>query len=390
MRKVALVTCYFKHNYGSMLQAYATQKALDELGIENETINISGFNGEIKRAKLRYFAQATLTSDILISKIGMVQNRLRKKIHKQTYGKQSQIREARFREFVTQHIRISKVYESKNQLAGECRKRYSTVLVGSDQLWLPVNIAADYYTLNFVPDEVNKVAYATSFGMSTLPKSSKEKAKQFLQRMNHIGVREESGQMLIREIIERDVPVVCDPTLLFTSEEWEDIEQEAPIEKKPYILCYLLGTNNLHREFALKLKAETGMILIALVHLDEFVKIDDTYADKTPYDVGPAEFLNYVRHASYICTDSYHCSIFASLYHKEFFTFRRYIRDTKQSTNNRVEYLLGELGVTERLLIGNEDVRTCMTIMSDYQAVDSNIERIRSNSYEYLRKALGR
>ena len=38
MKKTAIVSCYFQHNYGSMLQAYATQMALDKLGYENETI----------------------------------------------------------------------------------------------------------------------------------------------------------------------------------------------------------------------------------------------------------------------------------------------------------------------------------------------------------------
>ena len=71
MKKTAIVSCYFQHNYGSMLQAYATQMALDKLGYENETIDISGFNGEIKKVKLLYFAKASLTSDILLSKLGM-------------------------------------------------------------------------------------------------------------------------------------------------------------------------------------------------------------------------------------------------------------------------------------------------------------------------------
>ena len=31
MKKTAIVSCYFQHNYGSMLQAYATQMVLDKL-----------------------------------------------------------------------------------------------------------------------------------------------------------------------------------------------------------------------------------------------------------------------------------------------------------------------------------------------------------------------
>lgn len=86
MKKVAIVSCYFQHNYGSMLQAYATQMALDKIGYENETIDISGFNHEIKKAKMKYFAKASLTSDILLSKIGMAMNVVLRKIFKDGYG----------------------------------------------------------------------------------------------------------------------------------------------------------------------------------------------------------------------------------------------------------------------------------------------------------------
>ena len=74
MKKVGIVSCYFQPNYGSMIQALATQMALDKLGYENETIDITGFNGEIKKAKLKYFVKASLTSDILLSKMGMARN----------------------------------------------------------------------------------------------------------------------------------------------------------------------------------------------------------------------------------------------------------------------------------------------------------------------------
>ena len=75
MKKVGIVSCYFQHNYGSMLQAYATQMALDKIGLENETIDISGFSKEIKYAKLCYFIKASLTSDILLTKFGMAKNK---------------------------------------------------------------------------------------------------------------------------------------------------------------------------------------------------------------------------------------------------------------------------------------------------------------------------
>lgn len=388
MKKTAIVSCYFQHNYGSMLQAYATQMALDKLGYENETIDISGFNHEIKKAKLRYFAKASLTSDILLSKLGMAKNVLIKKFSKNEYASLSKVRAEKFEAFSGKRFRLSPRYDSKAELGSKCEERYSNVLVGSDQLWLPGNIAADYYTLNFVPETVNSIAYATSFGQSSLPNDSAKKAKVFLKKIKHIGVREESGQKLVKQLVNRNVPVVCDPTLLFTGEEWMEIQKEEPIIKEKYILCYFLGNNPPHRQFAQCLKAATGCKIVALAHLDEFVKSDEGYADEMPYDVDPADFLNLIRNAEYVCTDSFHCSVFSILYKRNFFTFRRYSSNTKQSTNSRLDTLFNLTGIKGRLLNGEEKIADCININTDFDSVHKNLEKVREKSYEYLRVAL--
>lgn len=388
MKKTAIVSCYFQHNYGSMLQAYATQMALDKLNLENETIDIAGFNHEIKKAKMLYFAKASLTSDILLSKLGMAKNVLIKKFSKNDYARLSCVRANKFDAFSKKYFRLSPRYNSKAELGDKCKENYSAVLVGSDQLWLPGNIAADYYTLNFVPEAVNTIAYATSFGQSSLPNDSAKKASFFLKKIKHIGVREESGQKLVKQLANRDVPVVCDPTLLFTGEEWMGIQQQEPLLKEKYILCYFLGNNPPHRDFASRLKKETGCKIVALTHLDEFVKSDEGYADETPYDIDPADFLNLIRNAEYVCTDSFHCSVFSILYKREFYTFRRYNRNTRQSTNSRLDTLFNLAGIKGRLLTGNEKIEDCLRINTDFDAAHRKLAEVRWQSYEYLRNAL--
>lgn len=387
-KKTAIVSCYFQHNYGSMLQAYATQMALDKLGYENETIDIAKFNHEIKKAKMIYFAKASLTSDILISKLGMAKNVLIKKFLKNDYARLSKIRADKFDAFSKKYFRLSPQYGSKKELGEKCKDNYSAVLVGSDQLWLPGNIAADYYTLNFVPKTVNTIAYATSFGQSSLPSDSAKKASGFLKKIKHIGVREESGQKLVKQFAGRDVPVVCDPTLLFTGEEWMNIQQQESIIKGKYILCYFLGNNPPHREFAKRLKKETGCKIVALTHLDEFVKSDEGYADETPYDIDPADFLNLIRNAEYVCTDSFHCSVFSILYKREFYTFRRYNRNTRQSTNSRLDTLFKIAGIKGRLLTGDETIADCLRIKTDFDKAHQKLAVVRQQSFDYLKKAL--
>ncbi len=388
MKMIGIVSCYFQRNYGSMIQALATQLVLDKLGYENETIDISGFKNEIRKSKLLYFTKAALTSDILLSKMGMAKNVIKKKISRDSYGKNTRIRDEKFDAFSKKYFRLSETKNSKIDLGIYCKDRYSSVLVGSDQLWLPGNIAADYYTLNWVPDSINTVAYATSFGQATLPKDSVKKAEVFLNRIRHIGVREESGQKLVKEIVGRNVPVVCDPTLLFNGEEWMAIQKEEPIFKEPYIFVYFLGNNPPHREFVRRLRKETGHQIVALVHLDEFVKSDESYADYTPYDIDPGDFLNLIRNAKIVCTDSFHCSVFSMQYEKVFFAFRRYTRKTASSTNSRLDTLFKVAGVSDRILSGNEDVKECLEREIDYSIIKANLEKVRNRSYDYLKAAL--
>lgn len=105
-----------------MLQAYATQMALDKLDYENETIDIAGFNHEIKKAKILYFAKASLTSDILISKLGMAKNVLIKKFSKNDYARLSKVRSDRFDAFGKKYFRLSSRYSSKEELGKNVMK----------------------------------------------------------------------------------------------------------------------------------------------------------------------------------------------------------------------------------------------------------------------------
>ena len=165
-RKVGIVSCYFKHNYGSMLQAYATQKILDDMGIENETINIDK-NIDFKNGKKKYYLGQILNFSFIKTKFGMLKLKLDKKLNKDS-GNNIKIRDKKHDEFIS-NFNLTKPYETYNELTEMCEKNYTSVLVGSDQLWLPVNVVADYYTLNFVPEKINKISYSTSFGFSKVP-----------------------------------------------------------------------------------------------------------------------------------------------------------------------------------------------------------------------------
>lgn len=385
-RKVALVTCYFQHNYGSQLQALATQMICDKLGIENETICIDGLKPEIKRAKYCYFLSRIFDINTIKDKMATVKKQIAKRTNRE-YNQNRAKRDALFTKFANEHFKLSPRYHSKAELK-EYAHEYIAFVVGSDQLWLPSNIAADYYTLNFVPDDVNKVAYATSFGVSTLPRQQAKAAKIFLNRLNHIFVRETSGQRLIKELTGKDVQTVCDPTLLFDAEEWNVIAPQQRRIKEKYALCYFLGNNPAHRRWAKQLANATGCKIAQLMHLDEYIKSDEGMTDYPLYEINPPDFVGLIRDAEYVLTDSFHCTVFSSLFRKQFFSFRRYNNDSAVSTNSRLYSLLEMLGMSDRLLTGNEAIETSLSLSIDFDKVHERIAKLRAASISLLQKAL--
>lgn len=384
-KKVGIVSCYFKHNYGSMLQAYATQKVLDNMEIPNETINIDE-NIDFANGKKKYYMSQITNIPFIKSKLGMVKLKLDKKINK-NLGNNIQIRDNKYKEF-EKNFKLTKPYKTYKELSAQCAN-YSDVIVGSDQLWLPVNVVADYYTLNWVPDNVNKVSYATSFGVSTVPDKYKNDYKKFLNRINCLSTREEAGIKLVEQLSDNKATLVCDPTLLLNKEEWMDIQKEEPIIKEKYILCYFLGKNIEHRKFAERLKEKTGCKIVSLNHADEYVKYSDKFCDYAPYDIGPAEWINLIRNAEYVCTDSFHGTVFSLINNTKFFTFERYSnKNSKVSTNSRIYSLLGIVDLKERILSGTENVDDVIKMQINFDNVNEKLDKFRESSKRFLKNSI--
>lgn len=385
--KIGIVSCYSHHNYGSMLQAYATQMAIERLGYDAVTFAHMAPINYMTQSKIKCYLHKLSNKDIVSSKMRQYMAGHEMKKYPDIVDNKRK-RDSLFDDFYKKHIHLSDLNKSREALtrfASTC----DAVVVGSDMLWHPRNVEYDFATLTFVPDDIKKISYATSFGTTYIPKHLIKNYQIFLSRFNSLSVRETSGVDVIKKLgITQDVSVVLDPTLLFTGEEWASIQDEPPIINKKYILCYFLGVNKEHRNFANNLKSITGCPIVALQHLDEFVKEDLKFGDMKPYNVGPAEFLNLVQNAEYICTDSFHGTCFSILNHKKFFTLNRFSDLNSQSTNTRIDSLLSSLGLEDRRVGSSLDNQWRKKI--DYEEVDIILEKMRRESYEYLNDAVNK
>lgn len=382
MQKPIGVCCEYDHkNYGSMLQTFATLEKLNRMGYDYEIINYS----------------RKLTLDLLLKSLDRIPEEIRDRIKR--YKKKNsmqknpdiyksvKVRHECFNSFRDKHFyKMSKVNNSFAELH-ENAKSYSAVLVGSDQLWVPKGYSTGFFNLLFVPDEVRKVAYATSFGVSNIPANKIKIAQKFLNRIEQISVRELRASEMVKDLIGREVPTVVDPTILFTGEEWKELIPVCPIiGDEKYIFCYFLGNNPEQRREVEKLKEATGYKIVFLPHLDEFVESDINFGDYQLYNIGPEEFVNLIRHAEYVCTDSFHGSVFSILNHKKFVTFNRFNTNDPNSRNSRIDSLFFQTGLEKRRYNGNLIEQITKEI--DYQSAEEKITKMRSVSEEYLENAL--
>ena len=131
-----------------------------------------------------------------------------------------------------------------------------------------------------------------------------------------------------------------------------------------------------------------GLSEKSLQHLDEYIKSDEGFADEAPYNVGPREFLNYIRNAEYIFTDSFHCSVFSILYKKRFFTFSRFNENVRQSTNTRIDNLLNITGLSQRKIDCKYDLKLILNMPCNYTGAEDRLNLLRQSSRAYLHTAL--
>ena len=383
-KKIGCVIAYTKghNNYGTSLQGYAMLKKIQQLGYEVEVIQYT------KRLsawqKIKFVVNALRAGEWKNIKHRLTSKQVLKKYPAYAAG-------------ITERTKAVDAYKQKKLIPlfheyigydALCRGslNYDAVIVGSDQVWTPMSLPNKFFNLLFVDDRVRKVAYASSFGVSEIPSFQRKATGAYLDRFYKIGVREQRGKEIVEELSHQKAMVVADPTLLLTRDEWEtEISDARPNESKPYIFCYFLGTNQEARKAAKVLKEKTGYKIITIRHMDEYVSEDELFGDEAPYNVAPNDFVKYISQAAYICTDSFHCTVFSIIFHRKFMTFYRFSESSKTGRNSRINSLFDLFKLQERLYKG--DINK-ITNPIDYNSVDEKLSELRKDSIAFLDECL--
>lgn len=364
-KKVGILTFHGAHNYGSVLQSFASVQTLRRLGYEPEIINLRN--------------QAQLDAYKIINTKSFTHRLFKILISPALIS-----RRKKFEYFINHILPVSrKEYRTGKELDVDAMD-YDIYYTGSDQVWNPAcqDFESAYY-LDFVHHKRPTIAYAPSLGKGSFDLKDKELIRKLLENVDFLSCREQTGADLISELSGRSAMQVCDPVLLQTAEQWSETAK-APERKRKYILAYFLNNNHGNRSQLYDLQKTTGYDIILL---NDYIRDFFNPRVTMKLDASPEEFLGLIRDAEIVYTNSFHATAFSVIFRKNFYTAISANADVLNNNDSRKIDFLTSINLENRLIRDGETIHPFRDGI-DYEKVETIIDTIRKNSLSYLIQAL--
>ncbi|WP_408071428.1 polysaccharide pyruvyl transferase family protein [Butyrivibrio sp. JL13D10] len=332
--KVGVLTRHAVANYGSVLQAYATQKAIEKTGHESEIINyIRKDEFDINISKTMLFRNKAWNSNLLRRIVYII---LQTPVYTSTFRT--------FRKYTKRLLKETRrVYFTSEEIQNNTN--YDLYCVGSDQVWGQIG-CSEYdpcYFLDFARDGEKCISYASSFGKDSISESLRKELPKLLIKFDNISVRESSAKELLAELGICSHHVL-DPTLLLTKKEWNEIADDNQ-KYHGYVLIYQLHDNKLLEKYAKDFANYIGKRLI---------RISNSFlyyfkSGKLCYMPSPERFLSLIKNADYVITDSFHATVFSLIFE------RKFVDILPTNTGTRIISLLKMLKLEDRIVTDYDD-----------------------------------
>lgn len=360
--RVAVITLQAVKNYGSVLQAYATQVVLERLDQDVVIIDyIREFNLDNK------IADKITENDKGLKKIA------KEIVLYPTIKKWKKV----FNDFLKKNLNLTKKVYTYPQDFIENPIEADVFCVGSDQVWnIEWNdgIIGPLY-LDFVKDK-KKISFSSSIGMSALGEKSKEVAK-LLMDFSNITVRERSGVEMLHAIGVEKVSYCCDPTLLLDCSFWKEFSKAPKKCPKKYVLLYQLNRNHEFDKMAAEIASKLNCELVRICMRYDQIRLPGKHIIVPEV----SEFLGLIENAELILTDSFHATAFSINFNKNFYVVY------PNKFNSRIEDLLVNLNLQGRR-VNIYDENRGWTIPIKYEFVNKKLDELRKESISNLSKAL--
>lgn len=370
--KIGILTMHKIYNYGSSLQAYALQKSIIGMGYECNIIDYKYPNSYHSTKKRKLTLKKILKGITFRIKMNLLYKRKEQK--------------KLFHHFWEEYYHLTKTYNSRTEIF-ENPPEFDLYVTGSDQVWNPRHMKGDsVFFCDFIKNGKHRISYAASFSSANLDVAYREMYTNFLSKYFAIGVREESGVNIVKQLIGADAKCVCDPTLLLTAADYIPLANHSSIHiERPYILAYILSYNYnpypLIQQVINKVSKETKMSVVYLLcnNLDGFKGGDSL----TISAAGPNEFIYLFKNASYVITSSFHGTAFSLIFEKDFYAIT-----SGSASDDRIVSLLNKVKLKSRSFEMKSELREFDLEKIDYSKITPELNKYRDGSLQYLKQVI--
>ena len=359
--KIKTITCHNVYNVGASLQAYALLTYLKGLDHEVEIIDYQpGYLSD--RHNISYVPNEKYRNNIVLKYAYLlckIPVRLKELPKKNIFDK-----------FHDENYTLTdKTYRNNEEL--KLNPPIADIyFAGSDQIWNTIfeNGKDPAFYLDFAPKESIKASYAASFATEKVDDKYKSKVYKWIENLDYISVREKTGLDILEDMNIKRGQCVVDPVFLLDKSFW-DSKCKDENYNEDYLLVYDFENSSRIEEIS-KYIAKKNNLKIWTVFKSK-------YADKQLKNVGPLEFITYIKNAKCILSNSFHGTAFSIIFNKEFYVIKR-----NEDINTRMQDLLDSINASERLIFNKEDLIKCKPL--DYGYINNILEKNIQKSKDYI------
>lgn len=372
--QIGILSLSDTENFGAKIVTYALQKKIEEL-IPNTQVSVIQFKADTCQDDMFTVIKERVRKQGVIKPLmHYVDYQKLSKTHKKEFGD----RKIKFNEFDNQYLNI-RINTKKISDFKFFANSLDAIVVGSDIVFRPefAQLYPMVYFLECVTNnKLRKISYAASIGTDDMEvlEPLTETYSDGLKNFDYISTREKKSQYFLQQLTDKKVELCCDPVMLLGINDFE-FENNFKKPQKDYIFMYVLDKNDRAIKYAKKLAKEKNMDVYYYAE-----KNLDSGIMHNVFSEGPAEFIQRIKNASYVITNSFHCIVFSIMFKKPFVAFMR----TRQSL--KISNILEMYGLQNRAVTGKIKFDIDETI--DWESVHNIWLEIQSSSSNYLEKAL--
>lgn len=377
--KIGIITLPFNSNYGGLLQAFALQTVLKQMGHEVWSVNR---RNRIMPFKFKVLSSTNrLIKSIIRGKMGVIRS--------WATAKEELVIDQHTNRFLSENIQTTDFLKSESDFEKLSRYKFDAYVVGSDQVWRPkYSPCLANHFLGFIDGTVNpkRISYAASFGVDNwefTPEQTDE-CRKLLAKFNAVSVREDSAVKLCKQNFGIDATQVLDPTLLVSKEEYIRLVETDKIPGcNGSLLTYVLDKSPDKQEFIKKIILETGLTEVSIMPKSLFRDAGRKKINDCIYPPVTA-WLRGFMDAEYVVTDSFHGMAFAIIFNKPFLA----LGNTKRGMT-RFSSLVKLFGLEDRIILSADSHLTEKLYSPiDFHHVNEILKTKQLEAYKFLSDSL--